>query len=225
MKERLEQLSQEGFIYNGSYYIKKGFDLFGQTAGQSIVVTLLYFLIMGATSLVPFSGLLIAWPLGAGFYIVAKKIDKDGGFEINDFFEGFNNFGHLFVGFLLYFIFVFLGTLLFILPGIYLGIAFSFALPILALSDIKPMDALSLSRKIISHNWLMFLFLSLFLMLLNLVGVLFIFVGLFVSIPISYYILYAAFSDILADQHEEPAYGNDKNMDTDLDQYFKDLEK
>ncbi|MCK5536258.1 MAG: hypothetical protein KAI79_05485, partial [Bacteroidales bacterium] len=220
MKERLEQIIGEGYEYNGSYYIKKGFELFGQSAGSSMLITLLYFVIFSAASLIPFGSVLIAWPLGAGFYIAAKKIDENGSVEVNDFFEGFNNFGNLFVGYLLYVIFVFFGILLFIIPGIYLAIAFSITLPIIAFSDIKPMDAITFSRKIISKHWLMFFFLTLFISLLNIVGFLFLIVGLFVTVPISYYIWYAAFNDIIEGREEESISGpSDADLDLDLEEY------
>jgi len=226
MRERLEQISLDGYYYNGSYYIKRGFELFGKNAGNSIVIAILFFVISAAAGIIPLAGILITYPLTAGFMIVARELDKHGTFEINHFFEGFNNFGNLFVGYLLMAVFILLGLLALVIPGIYLSVSLVFVLPILALSDLKPMEAIKLSRKIIDQQWFMFFFLGLFIVFLNLVGALFLLVGLLVTVPVSYYILYAAFADIIAGKEATPEEITtpDPKMDYDIDQYFKDLD-
>jgi len=226
MRERLEQISIEGYYYNGSYYIKRGFELFGKNAGNSIIIAILYFVISGAAGIIPLAGILISYPLTAGFMIVARELDKHGTFEINHFFEGFNNFGNLLVGSLLMMVFILLGFLALIIPGIYLAVSLVFVLPILALSDLKPMEAIKLSRKIIDKQWFMFFFLGLFIIFLNVVGAIFLLVGLLVTVPVSYYILYAAFDDIVEGKEEKPEekIPADPKIDYDIDQYFKDLD-
>ncbi|AZQ64695.1 hypothetical protein EI427_20950 [Flammeovirga pectinis] len=48
---------------------------------------------------------------------------------------------------------VFIGSMVFLIPGIYLAIGFSVAIPIAVFEDVSISEALSRSRKLISGNW------------------------------------------------------------------------
>jgi len=51
---------------------------------------------------------------------------------------------------------ILLGTLLLVLPGIYLLVAYQMALPLVADKNMKPWEALETSRKAVTHKWFTF---------------------------------------------------------------------
>ncbi len=229
MEEKLEKIIRKNYYFNASHYIKRGGQLFGKNAGKSVVATLIYLALYGASASIPFASLLIAWPLSAGFYVFARTLASNQEPEYNQFFEGFNNFGNLFVAYLLSSIFIFLGFIVFVIPGIYLLVAYTLVQPIIVFSDMKPLAVLEYSRKIVSKHWFDFFVLGLFILLINLIGILFIGLGLLITIPITYYISYAIYEDIIDDSkpklEEDDEIPSAKDLGLDLDDYFHNLEK
>ena len=112
-------------------------------------------------------------------------------------FEGFNYFGNLVLASLIMGIFIAIGTFLFIIPGIYLAVAYSFTILIILFLEFEFWDAMEASRKIITKNWFMVFALILVLAILNAVGALLFFVGLLFTIPFTYCVIYFAFKDRL----------------------------
>ena len=93
--------------------------------------TFLIFLLisMGAT-LIPFAGqvigFLIAGPLAVGGAFFALNIVREQAAKTDDLFFGFNNnLGNSILAYLLVFVFVFIGFVLLIIPGIIVALAFS----------------------------------------------------------------------------------------------------
>ena len=85
------------------------------------------------------------------------------------------------------------GYILFILPGIYLAIAYMFALPLLVDKNLTPWQALESSRKAVTHTWFKTLGFVLVLGLIVGLSVIPLLVGLIWSVPlaiIAYGVLY-----------------------------------
>ncbi len=135
--------------------------------------------------------------LTAGYYIVALKLAKNKSRNFADFFAGFKRFFPIFLVNLVSSLLIFLGLILFILPGIYLVIAYLFAILFILEYRFGVWQALEASRKVISKHWLSFFGFSLTLLYVNLVGILFLGIGLLVTIPLSYCAIVAAFEDIV----------------------------
>lgn len=97
-----------------------------------------------------------------GLYSIALKVQKNQDFELSDLFDGFQNFVNIFIMSLLQGFFVFLWTLLFIIPGIIKGISYSMVYFIMAEEpDIRPMDALKKSEQLMDGYKLDFFLLQL----------------------------------------------------------------
>lgn len=73
-----------------------------------------------------------------------------------------------------------------IIPGIYLSIAYLFALYLLVDHKLSVWQALETSRKAVTHQWFKFFGLMLLLGLLNIAGALCLLVGLLWTLPMSY---------------------------------------
>ena len=104
--------------------------------------------------------------LAFGFYSMGYKSIKRQKVEYTTIFEGFKNFGNVFVLYLLTSLYTFLWTLLFIVPGIIKALSYSMSNFILAENpDIKPSDAIKESKKLMDGNKL-----DLFMLNLSFIG-------------------------------------------------------
>ncbi|MDA3882900.1 MAG: DUF975 family protein [Bacteroidales bacterium] len=120
--------------------------------GTAVIITLIYMLCVGAIQAIPGLGqiaaLVLAGPLALGYMIFALLIARKQDADVNTLFSGFQNFGNAFVLYLLMMVFILLWTLLLIIPGIIAGFSYSMAYFILSENpDMKPMDAIDASKK------------------------------------------------------------------------------
>ncbi len=183
-------------------YFSRGWALFTRNPGNLIGFLVLSVIISAAASVVPFGGLLLT-PLTAGYYIFIFRMIKDEPAEFGDFFKGFNYFLPIVISSLLVGIFVAIGTILLILPGIYLAVAYLFVMPFIVDKEMHFWQAMEISRKLISKNWFSFFGFILLLALLNFAGALLLLVGLLVTIPWTMCALAAAYADIVGLERAE----------------------
>ena len=198
IKERADQLIEKGYQTDIGNYISKGYQIFEKEIGLFVGYTALYFVISAFSGILPFFGpILLSGPLTAGFFIVAHKINKGEAYEFSTFFKGFDFFVPLFLYTLISIIFIFLGTLALILPGIYLAVAYSFAIPFIIFAKMEFWDGMEISRKLVTKNWWSIFGLLILLFLINLLGAMVFFVGLLFTVPLTYCAIYAAFDEIV----------------------------
>jgi len=182
-----------GFRLSIENVLQVGFNIFRKSPG----ILIIYGAISAIAFSNPVSGAVLAGPLTAGFYIVADRIRHDKPVELPDFFRSFDRFIPLFILNLLIGVVVFLGLLLLIVPGIYFAISYLFAHFFVWFYHEEPTEAIRLSRKMVSGNFGQILLLCLVLAGINFLGAIAFGVGLLLTIPFSYCVLYAAFDDII----------------------------
>jgi uncharacterized membrane protein len=188
---RIEDLRASGYKVKIEDYISKGFNIFKKKPEFFILFTLVFF------ALIPFGGFIVSGPLTAGFFIVAHKLNNRQTVYFENFFDGFKAFIPLFLYTMVSGVLLFLGYLAFVIPGIYLTVAYTFALPLIVFGKMDFWDAMEGSRKLITREWVSIFILVFFLALLNILGALAFGVGLLISFPLSICIIYAAFEDII----------------------------
>jgi uncharacterized membrane protein len=125
--------------------------------GNPVIVTLIYMVIIILVSVVPYVGGIISFILSGPFilglvtYFINLKRGNNS--KIENIFSGFSNFGSALVLNLLMCIFIFLWTLLLIVPGIIASLRYSMAYYILSDNpDIGAMNALNKSKELMQHN-------------------------------------------------------------------------
>lgn len=187
---RIDELIRTGYRVRIEEYIRTGFDVFRKAPELFLLYTLLYLAVM------PFGGFIISGPLTAGFFIASSLIMNNKPLVFENFFDGFRLFVPLFLVMLIVGILVFFGFLLFIIPGIYLSVAYSFAIHFVIFEKLDFWEAMEASRKLVNREWFSIFGLIIVLGLLNFAGALAFGVGIILTIPISYAALYAAFEDI-----------------------------
>lgn len=173
--------------------LQQGLNLFRKEPAAFII----YSVISAIALSNPLSGILLGGPVIAGYYIVAQRISNNKTIEFSDFFTSIDKFVPLLLLNLLISLLVFLGILLLILPGIYLAVSYLFAHFFVWFYDVEPLEALRLSRKTVAGNFGHILLLSLVLGGINLLGIMAFGVGILISLPFSYCVIYATFDDII----------------------------
>jgi uncharacterized membrane protein len=118
-------------------------------------------------------------------------------FSKGDFFKGFEKFGAFLEAGLDSILFIFLGTLLCIIPGIYLGIAYAFAYLFIIDQDLESWSAMETSRKLVTRNFFPMFGFLLLLGLINLGGFILCGLGLLITIPLTYCAMTVAYMDIM----------------------------
>ncbi|MBD1917948.1 MULTISPECIES: hypothetical protein [Cyanophyceae] len=206
-------------------YFSRGWEIFKAKALLFVLFTLLLLLIQVVISILPppigtraegsseitilFSPIgdnggilslafnIISPALTAGYYFVAFQIARNRDAVFNDFFRGFNKFLPIFLVTLVSTVLIVIGSVLLILPGVYLAVAYLFAQPLVIDKNADFWQAMETSRKLITKKWFSFFGLLLLIFLLNIGGVILLGFGLLVTIPLSICIIAAAYEDIV----------------------------
>ncbi|MGO8696399.1 MAG: protein kinase domain-containing protein [Limisphaerales bacterium] len=142
-------------------------------------------------------GMLVYGPLLGGLSLYYLKKIRGEPVNIETTFSGFNNrFLHLFLAGFVTWVLTALGFFCFILPGIYLIVAWWFTLPLVIDKGLDFWPAMELSRKVITRHWWKFFGFFLLALLLYVVGGLCLVIGLFLTAPIALIAATYAYEDI-----------------------------
>jgi uncharacterized membrane protein len=140
----------------------------GLAIGTSLVYILIIAVLQGAFTFLPTLGgtaffpafggiftLIIGGPLAIGFAMFILSISRNQSADIAQLFFGFQNFGTALAAYLLMVLFICLWSLLLIIPGIIMALAYSQTFFILADDNsIGAMDALRKSQKMMNgYKW------------------------------------------------------------------------
>jgi uncharacterized membrane protein len=130
-------------------------------------------------------------------YKTIRKMRANQEVSFNDFFEGFKLDAGQVIGLaIVSTIMILLGIVCLVIPGIYLAVAYSFAIPLFSVVEKDFWGCMEMSRKIISKNWFGYFGFLIVLGLLNIAGAICLGVGLLVTIPVTYCAVYIAFEKI-----------------------------
>jgi uncharacterized membrane protein len=128
--------------------------------------------------------LIIAGPLALGAAIFSLSISRGKEARLEEIFLGFNNFGTALVTYLLLLLYIFLWTLLLIVPGIIAALGYSLTFYILVDDpNIKPQDALKKSKSMMDGYKEKLFYLSLRFLLLAILCILTLGIGFLWLIP------------------------------------------
>ncbi len=183
----------------GGDWIRAGWAVFREDPGGFIAFAALLFAAAGLLSRVPVAGALFGLalaPLWAGLYVVAFLRLSRRKTEFADFFNGYRVFLPLVLAGLVGGLFVAAGTVLLVVPGLYLAVGYAFAFPLIADRRMDFWQAMELSRTVVTRRWFSIFGFLLLLVLLNIGGAILLLVGLLVTVPVSFCAVAAAYRDI-----------------------------
>lgn len=201
---QIEKLFQQFPEFSIQESIYKGWELFKVQWLNTIAFSMLVFTIQGFSTFylkdyALLVSVLISPLLTAGFFLVANRISRGVEVSFANYLDGFSYWGILIVTSFISGILTFFGILALVIPGIYLAVAFMFGIPFALFSGMDFWTSLEFSRKLITMNWWKFFGFLIVLIGLNILGFLFFFVGLLVTIPVSYFAIYSIFEELTAD--------------------------
>lgn len=189
---------------NIGQYLSSGWSLFASKMGGFIGFTFLLVLINIVLGVIPVIGTIASFvvnaPLAAGYYIVAKKLMNGEETQFGDFFKGFDYFLPLFLAGLVSGIFIVLGLMVLVIPGIYLMIGYMFTAQFVVHKNLSFFEAMEMSRKLITKQWFMFFALTVLMILINSVGLMLLGIGILFTVPFTICALAVAFDDIVNKQ-------------------------
>ena len=188
-------------------YFKTGWGLFKQYPGGFVGFCLLNLVIQVALNAIPFVGpvasLAVTSPLFMGNFIVSAKLLQGQTPEFRDFFAGFQYYLPLLLLSLVAGLFIGIGTILLVIPGVYLAVAYMFASYLVVDRRLDFWPAMELSRLTVNPRWFGYFAFMLLVALLNLAGAIALGVGLLVTIPLSFCTVTAAYADLFGFQSKE----------------------
>jgi hypothetical protein len=203
-KEKLALLKETGYDFDIKEIFFRAWQMYLKEPLQSsaFVMFILSLQLLAYLYLKDFAflqGIFLAPPLYSGFYLVANKISLKQQVVYPDFFKGFNFYIPVFSIWLIGQILTALGLVLFIVPGIYLAVAYSFSVLMAIFGGFDFWTALEESRKLITVRWMKFFLFTLVIIVINVLALLTFGLGLLVSIPVTYYATYIVFEDLTRD--------------------------
>lgn len=199
-KLQLNKLIARGYDFDIKAILQEGWQLFKiqplYAIGYSgfIISLELLFLIYLKEFAVLFS-VFLAGPLFSGYYLVANKLKMNEEVKYEDFFKGFFYYIPIILIWLIGQILVSIGLVLLVIPGVYLLVGYSMAILLHIFGGLDFWDSMEYSRRLVTVQWWKFFLLALILIGLNLVGAM-LFVGLLVTIPLSFFVSYCVFESI-----------------------------
>lgn len=200
-EEKVYRLSQDGYTFQGEAYIREAFRIFRENPGHFLVFSALWltvFFIFGYVVKSPVSALtgVISAPLFLGYGVATRKLQEGDTIHISDFFKPFDRFIELLIGVIAMAVMIAVGFILLVIPGIFLMVALLMTPYIIYYSGQGFWEAITGSRKVIQKKWLSVFIFVLLLGLINALGVLVFYVGLFVTMPVTGIAMYLAYQDI-----------------------------
>lgn len=136
------------------------------------------------TILLSFLSTAMVYPFLAGINMVGIRRAADQPVRFGEMFSHFGRFIPIVITSLLMTLFIVIGYFLFVIPGIYLSVAYMLAVPLVVERGLSPWQALETSRKAIGQHWFkVFGLLIIFGVLMSL-SVFTLFIGLLWLIPL-----------------------------------------
>lgn len=170
-------------------WIGQGWDLVKADMGNYILITLVFFLLSG----IP----LIRGALVAGFSIHTIKKLSGRHADFSDFFKGFNFFIPTLVASLVIGVFVFLGTLACLIPGLVVAAMYEFTYLFIVDKKMDFWQAMQASHAIVKTDYFGFTMFLILAFLVNVLGFLCLIVGLFVTVPLTMAATVIAYKEIV----------------------------
>jgi len=126
---------------------------------------------------------IVIMPMFMGIHIMGMRHAENKSVSAGSIFNYFGRAPAVFLCYLIMTIMIMLGLLLLILPGIYLMIAYMFAMPLVVEKNMSAWRALEVSRKALSRKWFPIFGIFLLVTIINMLGMFTIFIAWIWTVP------------------------------------------
>ena len=187
----------------------------------AIGTMLVYFIVVGAIQAIPFAGplvgIVIGGPFALGLIIFSKNIANDTDARLEQVFDGFKNFGTALATYLLSAVAIMIGILLFVIPGIILGLGLSLSMYIISDDpEIGAYDALKKSWEMMKGYKVKYFGLGLLFFGLAILCVLTLGIGFLWLIPFTQVTLVKFYQDVKTDYELKNGSSQPEDATTDI---------
>jgi uncharacterized membrane protein len=172
-------------------WISEGWRMVTGDLGNYALLTLLYVVINS------FASIVTQGPLTVGFHIFTMKKMFNRRAEVGDMFKGFDFFLASFVATLLIGLFVSLGVILCIIPGLIVAAMYKFTYLFILDKRMEFWPAMQASHEVVKNDYMGYTLFMLALAGINILGFLACIVGLFVTIPLSIVAITVAYQEVV----------------------------
>ncbi len=201
---KLELILNNKINFDFSKYFERGWEIFIKNIVKYIIFSAIFIGVFFLNSIIAMGipggenilNAITSPVLIAGLYIAIYHSTKSD-ITISHLFRGFDYFVPLLIYSIVSSIFILIGAFALIIPAIYLSIAYAFSTFFIIFHKLDFWQAMEYSRKIITKKWWSFFGLFIVLGLLNVVGIMFLLVGVLFTLPFTYCVIYAAYEDII----------------------------
>ncbi|MGY6520988.1 MAG: hypothetical protein ACXIUD_04620 [Mongoliitalea sp.] len=206
-QEKLASIRERGYDFDIVNILGRAWIMYKKQAINSAAFTMLIIsLVLLTMQYLPQAQLAISVlllpALFTGFYIVANKLNNDQPVHYGHFYGGFSFYIHVVTIWMIGQLLTGVGLLLLVVPGVYLMVSYNFSVLMSIFGGMNFWQALEESRKLITVRWFKFFVLTLIFIGINILGALLYFLGLMITIPITFYATYILFEDITKDAFE-----------------------
>ena len=179
-------------------WISAGWDLIKGDWVPFVLMALVFLVVTGCIPLV------LNGPLMAGFHIACIRKLMSGRAEVGDLFKAFNRFGATLLAFLVISVFTFLASLLCLIPGLVVAAMYQFTYLFIVDKKMDFWPAMQASHELVKKDYFGFTLFLLALILINIGGALLMcFVGLLITLPLSYAAITVAYRDLVGFENKE----------------------
>ena len=184
-----------GEIHLGKW-INESVDFVFSNFTDFLIISIIYVILIIVAASTLLLKFIVAGPLTVGlFYIIFNKM-RGGSIHVGDLSKGFNFFIAAVLADILISVFVAVGFIFLIIPGIVISALYMFAFPLILEKELDFWEAMETSRKVVSKH---IFELSVFMFLLYvfcLIGLMLLLVGFLVALPIFFVAVAMAYRDI-----------------------------
>lgn len=178
-------------------WISAGWELVKTDWVTFVLMALVFMVITGCVPIV------LNGPLMAGFHIACIRKLMSGKTEVGDLFKSFNRFGPTLLAFLVITVFTFLASLLCLVPGLIVAAMYQFTYLFIVDKKLDFWPAMEASHALVKKDYFGFTLFLFTLILINVAGVLLCFVGLLITVPLTYAAITAAYRDLAGLENQE----------------------
>jgi len=189
-------LSSGGTAQTGRW-ISAGWDLIKGDWMPFVLITLVFAVVTGCIPLV------LNGPLMAGFHIACIRKMMSGKTEVGDLFKAFNRFGPTLLACLVVTVFTFLGSLLCLIPGFVVAAMYMFTYLFIVDKKLDFWPAMQASHELVKKDYFGFTLFFVALILINVCGILACFLGVLVTLPLTFAAITAAYRDLVGFENQE----------------------
>jgi hypothetical protein len=197
--------------------LSRGWDLWMSQFGRFLLAYLIIIPLSVALALVqvdslPIATMIFGGVFTAGMYRYALKLLHGEPTAVSDLFAGFTEApGALILAGVAIALFIMTfalltsaGFLFCIVPALYFGIAWTFTYPLILEKKLPFVPAMEVSRRVITRNWWRMLLLMTAAALFSLIGITALFIGIFLTLPISLCVLTCAYDSLFNQKNSLP---------------------